>query len=258
MATSYLDLTNELLRELNEVPLTAGDFGQALGIQAYVKDCVNRAYFDIINEEPQWPFLSAPIPSLANYDPMLGNVTLNTSAGQRFYHLKVFSSNIKEDYSSIDWNTFYLTTEGIAGETAPYVSKNLRYTTTEEWKDYFRTAENADNADQAVGGEPSRVIRSQDGRSFGLSPIPDKAYKVWFSAWVLPTKLTVATDLIAFPEMYTSVLLAKARYYIWQFKDNPQSAAFALDDYKKGLKSMRSNLIEPVPSYFKDDRVRFI
>ena len=31
MATSYLDLTNELLRELNEVPLSSGDFGQALG-----------------------------------------------------------------------------------------------------------------------------------------------------------------------------------------------------------------------------------
>lgn len=258
MATSYLDLTNELLRELNEVPLAAGDFTTAVGIQAYVKDCVNRSYFDIINEEPQWPFLSAPLPALATYDPMLGNVVLQTIAGQRFYQLKVFSPNTTQDYSSIDWNTFYLTTEGVSGETAPYVSKNLRFTTTEEWKDYFRASENADNADQAVGGEPSRVIRSQDGRSFGLSPIPDKKYKVWFSAWVLPTKLTDHNDQVVFPEMYTSVLLAKARYYIWQFKDNPQSAAFALEDYKKGLDSMRSNLMEPVPSYFKDDRVRFI
>ena len=60
------------------------------------------------------------------------------------------------------------------------------------------------------------------------------------------------------PEMYTSVLLARARYYIWQFKENPQAAAFALDDYKKGMRSMRSNLIEPTPSYFKDDRMRLI
>jgi hypothetical protein len=58
--------------------------------------------------------------------------------------------------------------------------------------------------------------------------------------------------------MYSSVLLAKARYYIWQFKDNPQAAAFALDDYKKGLRSMRSNLIEPSPTYIKDDRMRFV
>jgi len=61
-----------------------------------------------------------------------------------------------------------------------------------------------------------------------------------------------------FPEMYTSVLLAKARYYIWQFKDNPQAAAFALEDFKKGLRSMRSNLLEPTPTYIKDDRMRFV
>jgi predicted PolB exonuclease-like 3'-5' exonuclease len=49
--------------------------------------------------------------------------------------------------------------------------------------------------------------------------------------------------------MYTPVLLARARYYMWQFKDNPQASAFALDDYKKGLKQMRSNLLNPVPKY---------
>ena len=58
MSTSYLDLTNELLRELNEVPLTSGNFTSAIGIQQHVKDSVNRAYFDIINEEPQWPYLA--------------------------------------------------------------------------------------------------------------------------------------------------------------------------------------------------------
>ena len=54
------------------------------------------------------------------------------------------------------------------------------------------------------------------------------------------------------------MLLSRARYYIWQFKDNPQAAAFALDDYKKGLGRMRSSLIEPTPSYIKDDRIGFI
>ena len=34
-------------------------------------------------------------------------------------------------------------------------------------------------------------------------------------------------------------------------------AVFALDDYKKGLKSMRENLIGTVPTYMSDDRIRF-
>ena len=56
--------------------------------------------------------------------------------------------------------------------------------------------------------------------------------------------------------MYTPVLLARARYYMHQFKDNSQGAAFALDDYKKGLRQMRSNLLSPAPKYIADDRVR--
>ena len=56
--TTFLNLTNELLREMNEVELASGSFATATGIQAHVKDSVNRAYLDIVNEEPQWPFLA--------------------------------------------------------------------------------------------------------------------------------------------------------------------------------------------------------
>ena len=244
------------MRELNEVTLTTATFAGAVGVQQHVKDSLNRGYFDIINQEPQWPFLS--VAESGTTDPMYGNVYVETVAGTRFYELKPSSSDITTDYSSIDWDNFYLTTVGVSGETTPYTSRNLRFLTTEEWKDTRRVSENLDDADSQNYGEPSNVIRSPDSRKFGLSPIPDKVYRVWFFAWNLPTKLTNSTDTVVFPEMYTSVLLARARYYIWQFKENPQAAAFALDDYKKGMRSMRSNLIEPTPSYFKDDRMRLI
>ena len=51
MATTYLDITNEVLRELNEVPLTAANFTNATGIQKFVKDSINKSIFDIANEE---------------------------------------------------------------------------------------------------------------------------------------------------------------------------------------------------------------
>lgn len=256
MSTSYLNLTNELLRELNEVTLTSGSFATAVGVQQHVKDSINRAYFDIITEEPQWPFLSAG--ESGDVDPMYGNVYVDTIQGQRFYELKPASDSIKTDYGSIDWDNFYATTVGVAGETAPYTGKNLSFMTTEAWKTFRRVSENLDDADSQTFGVPNSVIRSPDSRKFGLSPIPDKVYRVWFYAWNLPTKFTSYSDEIVFPEMYSTVLLARARYYIWQFKDNPQAASFAMDDYRKGLRSMRSNLIEAAPTTIKDDRVRFI
>ena len=255
MATTYLDLTNELLRELNEVILTSANFSSSVGVQKHAADALNRAYWDIVNEEPQWPFLATAESGAT--DPMYGNVYVETVAGTRWYELKSASSSITADYGSIDWDNFYLTTVGVSGESSPYVARNLRFATTEDWKDFRRLSENLDDADTQNWGEPNLVIRSPDARKFGLSPIPKKVYRIWFYAWDLPTKLSSHDDSIVFPEMYTPVLLAKARYYIWQFKDNPQAAAFAMEDYKKGLRSMRSNLLEPTPSYVKDDRIAF-
>jgi len=255
MAT-FLTLTNELLREMNEVALTSSTFGSAIGIQQHAKDLINRSYLDIVTEEPKWPFLASA--ESGTVDPMYGNVNQESVAGQRWYEIKPASSNITTDYGAVEWETFYLTTVGVSGESPPYESRNLRFTTTEEWKDYHRTMENSDDADGQQYGVPRRVIKSPDGRNFGLSPIPDKTYKVWYFAYDLPAELDAFGDAIVFPDVYRVVLIARARYYMHQFKENPQAAAFALEDYKRGLKLMKLRLMSAQPSYFKDDRVRFV
>ena len=43
MATTYLQLSNELLRELNEVELTSATFSDSVGIQTHIKDIINRS-----------------------------------------------------------------------------------------------------------------------------------------------------------------------------------------------------------------------
>jgi|TARA_B100001750_G_C15513002_1_gene604961 hypothetical protein len=255
MAT-FLNLTNELLREMNEVELASGSFSTATGIQAHVKDSINRAYLDIVNEEPQWPFLAVNMSGTV--DPLYGNVAVETVAGTRWYLLKSSSDSLTTDYGYIDWDNFYLTTVGVSGETAPYEARNLRFTTIEEWKDYFRIGEDLDDADAQNYGVPKRVIKSPDNRKFGLSPIPDKVYKIYFYAYVLPTELSLFGDETVFPNIYNTVLLNRARYYIYQFKESPQFSAFALEDYKKGLKLMKNNLMTPEPTIIKDDRVRFV
>ena len=56
MASSYLVLINNVLRDLNEVELTSSTFSASRGIQTSVKDYVNRAIDDIINADTEWPF----------------------------------------------------------------------------------------------------------------------------------------------------------------------------------------------------------
>ena len=255
MATTYLDLTNEVLRELNELPLTAANFANATGFQKFVKDTVNKSIFDIANQEPQLPFFSAGVSG--STDPFYGNVTVPTVAGQRFYTLMSDSSSITTDYASIDWDDFYVTTINVSGETAPYVSRGLRFLTLDDWKRYYRDSENEDDANSQNYGEPKFVIKSPDSRKFGLSPIPDKVYNIHFYAFVRPTALSAYDDTMVLPEQYSNIVTARMRYYVWQFKESPQQAAFALDDYKKGMKQMKSNLMNPTPKYMTDDRRYF-
>ena len=255
MATTYLEITNEVLRELNEVPLTSSNFANAKGLQAFVKDTVNKAIFDIANEEPQLPFFSAGLSGAT--DPFYGNVTVATTAGTRWYLLKSGSSSITTDYASIDWDDFYLTTINVSGEAAPFVSQGLKFLNLADWKRYYRDSENSDDASTQAYGEPKYVIKSPDNRKFGLSPIPDKVYNVHFYAFEKPTALSAHGDTVVLPEQYTNVITSMVRYYVWQFKESPQQAAFALDDYRRAMKSMKSNLLNPTPRTMTDDRTYF-
>jgi hypothetical protein len=96
------------------------------------------------------------------------------------------------------------------------------------------------------------------GRKVGLSPIPDKAYRVYFYAWEQIAELSTHSDEVKYPEQWTAVLSARTRYYVWQFKENIQLASLALDEYKKGIKLMKAYTGKPQPSVMTDDRIRFV
>ena len=239
---------------MNEVKLTSTNFSAATNIQSSIKDFVNRAYFDINNPEHKWPWLSTASPQ----DDFLGNTYIESVAGTRWYLLKDGSSDFNSDYGHIDWGKFSLTTEGVNGEVAPYENRNLHYSELEEWKDLYQSRESNDKGDEQVYGIPDKVIRSMDGRRFGLSPIPDQVYRIYFYAWDRPVKLVNYSDAINIPDQYAHVLIARARYYAWQRKEHEGQVRIASDDYKKGIRGMRAQEIEHSPRDFTDDRTRFI
>jgi len=59
MTTTYLTLTNSVLRELNETELTSSTFSSSRGIQTAVKDFINKGVHDIYNEGGEIPLLYA-------------------------------------------------------------------------------------------------------------------------------------------------------------------------------------------------------
>ena len=297
---NYLEIVNGILSELNEVPLTSSNFATAKGIQSFVKDAVNRAYLDIVNENPEAPWLA----TVCADEPYGGNEFVDTVEGQRWYFLKKNSSGshgTAEDFSRVDWEHFYLTTDEVgtcstagvcsnpafttadtcisnghtwthydteevctaAGETwtathsVPHTRTNLKFITLEQWHKLHRMNDDK-SKDTESYGIPQRVFMSPCGRKFGLSPMPDKVYRVFFFAWNQVPLLTNYDDKILFPEQWTSVLSARARYYVWQFKENVQLAALALEEYKRGTKLMRDYSGRPQAMVMSDDRIKAV
>jgi len=246
MAKDYKTLVNELLVELNEPEVTT--VASAVGIQKQVANVVNRAYFDIVDAVDDWSWLSSDVPD----DPYYGNTIVPTVAGQRFYLLKAGSANIDADFDSVNWDMFTL-----VDTNAPFTINKLPFTTLTEWRSNYAKAEEA-AARTNNYATPLRVIRSSDGRRFGLSPIPDKVYNIHFFAYNRPSALSADTDTVLFPEQYKPVLLARARYYLYQFKDNIAQSQLALDEYKKGLQNMADNLNSPQPQYMSDVRFTYL
>ncbi len=253
MSKTYLSMTNELLVEINEPEVTT--ISGALGIQKFVANCVNRAYFDIVDAQDTWSWLSSSA-TQGNYN---GNTYVETVAGQRWYLLKQGSSSVDTDFSNVGWDGFSLTEQGVSGKTEPYTIRNLPFVSLETWRDFYAEGEERDSSQATpTYGVPERIIRSEDNRHFGLSPVPNGVYRIYFYAYNRPSELTNDTDVVLFPAQYKPVLLARARYFIYQFKDNIAQTQLALDEYKKGLDKMIEQLNAPQPKYIEDDRRVFI
>ena len=254
MATTYLQAVNKLLREFNEVELSASNFGSAVGVHAFVKDAVNEAYLDIVNGSDQWPFLIEGSPE----EPFRGSLYVESVAGQQWYLLKTGSADVREDFKSVDWDSFHLTDYGTVGATLPYEHQNLEYMDEDTWALHFKTQE---LASVTKGDEeysvPRRVVRSADNRYFGLSPIPDKVYRVYFNSWIIPTALSAATDELVIPDRWMNVLYAGARIPMWGFKADPVQVSMADKKYTTALAKMRLSLINSTPDDIVDDRIRF-
>ena len=246
MATTYLEACNEVLADLNEIPLTSTNFTSAVSIQRHVKNIVNKAYMDLNNPEFMWPWLAVAEPQGA----FMGNTYVSTVAGTTWYLLNPMSSGINDDYGHVDWNSFQLTTVGVPGATAPFVVKNLSFLDYREWKDKESIKQIRDSADTQVYTIPSYVVNSPDGRRFGLAGIPNGVYRVYFTAYNRPSKLVDYNDTLEIPDQYVTVLVSRARYYAWQRKENPNQAAIALQEYEQGLDGMVEQTINQAPDRF--------
>jgi hypothetical protein len=219
MAT-YISLVNELLRRLNEVTLDiAGDgFDSVRNVQALAKDAINSSVRLILQDGQEWPFLKT-------------TYTQTLTIGTREY-------SFPSDYSSADWDTFYLKKLSSVGNSP----MNLKAMSYEEYIQNFRAAD--DEGDTVNGdGAPVRVYQTL-GESFGITPTPNAAYEIEYVYWSYPADMSLYDDVCIIPDRFKHVLIDGAMMFMMRFRSNEQSAAMHQKNFEDGIKSMRRVLMD--------------
>ena len=219
MAT-YVALVNQLLTRLNEVTLatTGSGFDDVRNVQALAKQAINNSIRNILQTGQEWPFLKT-------------TYTQTLTVGTREY-------SFPSDYSSADWDTFYLKKLSSVGNSP----MNLKAMSYEEYIQSFRAAD--DEGDTVNGdGAPVRIYQTL-GESFGVTPTPNAAYEIEYTYWSYPADLSLYDDVCVIPDRFKHVVVDGAMMFMMRFRSNEQSAAMHQKNFEDGIKSMRRVLMD--------------
>jgi hypothetical protein len=213
MAT-YISITNELLRRLNEVEIVQENFAGVRNIQALAKDAVNSSVRHILQVAQEWPF------TLTTY-------TQPLTAGVTTY-------DYPDDASTVDLDSFYLKKH----PTLQNDPAKLSVISYSEYLKYYRPQD-----DTGAEGSTERVYQTND-TAFGVSPVPDGAYDIEYQYYAFPADMSSFNDQCIVPGRFKHVVISGAMMYMMRFRSNDQSAQIHKAEFEEGIKVMRRLLLD--------------
>lgn len=216
--STFISLTNELLRRLNEVQIDQADFPNVKNVQALAKDAINSSIRQMLQDAQEWPF------TLVTYEQTL-------TAGTNTY-------DFPADYSKADWDTFYVKQLSSENNTP----KKLNLITYDQYLSSYRSVEELSGDSGRT--DPACVYTTQDTK-FGVSPIPNASYVVEYRYWKYPADLIAFDDTSVIPDRFKHVVIDGAMMYMMLFRSNEQSASMHSKKFEDGIKMMRRLVVDP-------------
>lgn len=233
MGTTYLDLTNKLLRRINDVNLTASTFSGATGVHASAKDAIVDVVREINVERPDWPFNSSE-----------GSEVL--TIGQEEY---LWPAN----FGGVDWKSFQIQKDAVLNIN----HSSLEYINREEW---YANERNIDYDTETDGRDLPKYVFPSYTLGYGVTPSPNHEYTLVYRYYTIPGDMSLYTDECNIPSRWDHVIVNGALLYMNLFKEDPET----FDRVKTLYKDGRDNMITtyyPNPTYMYDyrlpDRKRF-
>lgn len=229
MGSTYLELTNRVLRKLNEVELTSSTFTNARGIHAAAKDAVRDAVRIINHSRFEWPFNAV-------------EHTQTLITGRNEYAWPT-------GFKIADWESFQIQ----KSEVFNIQNRNLKVINRDEWYKKFK---DLDDDSGNIGRAIPDFCFESFGTGWGVSPRPERDYTIKFRYYSHPDDLTNYDHITTIPSEFDYVITLGALYYMNMFKDNIEGVQFAKAEFQKGINDMDTILINKL-LYIYDGRVNY-
>lgn len=209
--STFLGLTNKLLRRLNAVELTETNFASAKGEPAMAKDAIIASVAEINTREFQW-----------SWNKQTGSAS--ASPGTQLF-------TFPNANAVPNWDTFR-----IVG-TIDVGSNQLSPISEEEWYKYYRKID----VDGGSLRAPTFVFPTTGG--FGVSPMPDQTYNIQYEYYSIPDEMFEYDDECVIPNVWDYVIINMALKHFYMYKDNTEQAGFWVSQAEGSFKTMRNSLV---------------
>lgn len=220
--STFLQLTNKLLRRFNEVELTNSTFGNAKGVHGLAKDAIVASLNDINQQNWKWPF---------NYvGSGTGTIYVTGVVGQEEYNYPLTAEDI-------DLDNIYI--QPISGTIT---ATKLGKVEHDQYKRYYRK-ESLD-ANTAASYSAPKIVTRTPSATMVVHPKPDLAYVFIVPHWVIPTEPSAYNDVVRVPPRFDDVIIEGAMWHLHSMRGNIQEASLTKKEaFMARVKQMRTLLI---------------
>jgi hypothetical protein len=209
--TTYLDLTNRLLRRINEAEINEPDWDAARGIHAVAKDAILDTIRKINNKKAGWIYVAV-------------EHTQTLTVGQEEYPWPV-------GWANVDWNSFQIQKDDNLNQE-PY---HLTYINRDKWYSELRDLDYNSGTD---GRDLPYYVFPAHGQGWGVSPSPNQEYTIKYRYFKNPDTLSLPTDIVVIPERFDYVIISGGLYHLSLFRDNPENTALTKQEFDENLGDM--------------------
>ena len=165
-----------------------------------------------------------------------------------------FTATAKTSYVYVESDGVQLDVDYIRVSRSDITPRKLASATYDTYLQSYKPADDV-NASSAYG-IPLRVIKKPDYSSFILSPIPGEGeYTVSYDYYTTHTDLSAHGDNMGLPDRFSSLIIDRAKYYVYMLRSDPQHAQLADRDYQRKLKLLKVDYGTHSADYMRTDVV---